>query len=382
MRTPSISCILKHVEISFDDGSKSTKMNLQEIITLELVYSRNNPIIHGIFSFKDLRDIGTAVDIKNATIEVYFNDNFNKTLFRRFKIVEMSESYTDNRTKLYMMFIIDEISFELNNIYLSKSFSKSRVAAFESILKEYKIFDILSKTSLKYEFTPDDNIAENASFVLTSNISVLDFFIEEFEKIGYSFYQTRDGLYIKNFDDLTPDKLEEIEDEFVQENKNKLYKNIIYEVINSPGSNSTALANPSKKTYYFDESKKQMVSIDDNFDNIKSTISLNNDVRNFQINRGNKSEFQNRLDSAQHKNSIRENYLRTFQISIIVNGFVNNDINKIYNVQLQGYKGNSKTQIEGNIISSGKYVGLHVTDKLIGDKLLQKITMGRSDSQK
>jgi translation elongation factor EF-G len=51
-------------------------------------------------------------------------------------------------------------------------------------------------------------------------------------------------------------------------------------------------------------------------------------------------------------------------------------------VDLPGHKGNVKSQFEGNVQSSGHYVSLVVVDKLMGDKLIQKVTLGRSDSQK
>lgn len=381
VRLPGAQSILKHVEFIFDDSIKQLKLSTQEVITFEMKYARNSPIIHGYFIFNDLHDVLSNIDIKKCAIEVYFNDHYNGNFLRRFKVIEMAEAYSKSRSKAYSLFLIDEISYELNNIYISKSFSGSRVDAFKSILSEYKIYDLISKNTLKSDFESDTK-QNNTSFVLSTNMSFLDFFIAEFERIGYSFYQTRDGIYIKNFDNLLPSKLIEVPGEFTQECSNQLYKNIILEVANNPGSNSSAIANPNKKSYYFDENQKKMVPITDTFDSLKGDLSMNNDVRNLQSNSGIKASFQNRTDNSQHKNQIRESYLETFKIEIIVNGFVQNDINKIYNVQLQGHKGTAKTQIEGNVISSGKFVGLSVTDKIIGDKLIQRIVLGRSDSQK
>lgn len=381
VRKPGITSILQHVEFTFDDGAKQLKLNIQEIISYDMAYTRNSPVLYGYFCFNDYHDVLTNVDIKNCSIEVYFNDLFNSSFLRRFKVLEMSEHYTATRSKIYMLFIMDEISYALSNIYVSKSFSGSRVSALKSIFEEYKIPALLSKTNLKMDFASDSGV-QNTSFVLTTNMSVLDFFMAELQRVGYSFYQTRDGIYIKSYDDLLPSKLPEVQGEFTQETSNQLYKNIILEVQNSPGSNSVAMNNPNKKSFYFDETQKRMVVINDTFSSLKGDLSMNNDSRDLQENSGNKASFQNRADNAQHKNQIRERFLENFKIEMIVNGYMHNDINKIYSVQLQGHKGTAKTQIEGNIISSGKYVSLCVSDKLIGDKLIQKITLGRSDSQK
>ena len=64
---------------------------------------------------------------------------------------------------------------------------------------------------------------------------------------------------------------------------------------------------------------------------------------------------------------------------MVVNGYVENDINKIDEIELLGHKGSNTTIGEGNVVSSGRYVILSVTDKIIGDKMLQLIEIGRSD---
>jgi hypothetical protein len=49
-------------------------------------------------------------------------------------------------------------------------------------------------------------------------------------------------------------------------------------------------------------------------------------------------------------------------------------------MELLGNKSYAIAQSEGNIVSSGKYIILSVIDKIIGDKMLQLIEVGRSDS--
>ena len=89
--------------------------------------------------------------------------------------------------------------------------------------------------------------------------------------------------------------------------------------------------------------------------------------------------FQNRSDNSQQKNDIRERYLRASTSKLVVNGYVNNDINKIIEMELLGNKNSTVTQTEGNIVSSGKYIVLSVIDKIIGDKMIQMLEVGRSD---
>lgn len=379
VRQPNIMSALKKSEFLIVSNSKTVRISPEQIMTYEMKYERNSPILFGLFAFADFTDILGKIDLKEARVQVYFNDALNKTFIRYFKVYNVVENYDRMKNKQYLFYLIDEISFKLSNIYISKSFNTTKTAAFIQILTEQGIYPILEENKLKVQL--DDN-SKTESFVVQKGISVLDFFISEFNKIGYSFYQTRDGFYVKSFDDLMPTKLDKQDSKFVYATNNQLYKNLIYEFNNAPMSSSTISGSPNSKTYFFDPEQKKIVSINQTYNDVKSDMTLNNSNITLQSNVGTSVSFQNRLDSVQHINNIRESYLHTFKIDIIVNGHMNNDINKIFEVDLPGHKGNVKSQFEGNVQSSGNYVSLSIVDKLIGDKLLQKVTLGRSDSQK
>lgn len=379
VRQPNILSALRKSEFLIISNSKTVRISPEQIMTYEMKYERNSPILFGLLAFADFTDILGKIDLKEARVQVYFNDALNKTFIRYFKVYNAVENYDRMKNKQYLFYLIDEISYKLSNIYISKSYNMSKTAAFKQILSEQGIYPILAENKLKVQL--DDN-SKAETFVVQKGISVLDFFISEFNKIGYSFYQTRDGFYVKSFDDLLPTKLDKQDSKFVYATNNQLYKNIIYEFHNTPMSSTSMSSSPNSKTYYFDPEQKKILNIDKTYNDVKSDMTLNNNNKNLQTNVGSAVSFQNRLDSVQHINNIRESYLHTFKIDIIVNGHMNNDINKIFEVDLPGHKGNTKSQFEGNVQSSGHYLSLSVIDKLLGDKLLQKVTLGRSDSQK
>lgn len=379
VRQPNIMSALKKSEFLILSNSKTVRISAEQIMMFEMKYERNSPILFGLLAFADFTDILGKIDLKEARVQVYFNDALNKTFIRYFKVFNVVENYDRMKNKQYFFYLIDEISYKLSNIYISKSFNLTKTAAFKQILSEQGIYPILAENKLKVQL--DDN-GKTESFVVQKGVSVLDFFISEFNKIGYSFYQTRDGFYVKAFDDLLPTKLQKQDAKFVYTTNNQLYKNMIYEFHNAPMSNTAITSSPNSKTYFFDPEQKKIVSIDKTYNDIKSDMTLNNNNKNLQTNVGSAVSFQNRLDSVQHINNIRESYLHTFKLDIIVNGHMSNDINKIFEVDLPGHKGNVKSQFEGNVQSSGHYVSLVVVDKLMGDKLIQKVTLGRSDSQK
>lgn len=376
-KAPEISSILNFVDIQLlDKNNKTYKINSEEMLSFECFYKRHEPSIYGELVMVEKSDLGGVIDFKTCTVKVYFVDLFNQFVYREFKIINIQESYNNKNIKVYNFKLRDTISYFLDNLYLSKSFTGSRVSAFNEIISTYSLENLLTGTKLKYE-TEDDQII--GGLVLNKNLSVLDFFEKEFNRIGYSFYQDKKGLYIKNKDNLLPTKLPTIKEVFSQVATNQLYKNKIYEFINIPAQKEELDKTPKQQSYYYDIKTKNMVPINDNIDTLKKDISMNKNSTDMQETVGFKAKFQNRSDAAQQKNDIRERYLRATTSKLVVNGYVNNDINKIIEVELLGNKGSSQTQTQGNVISSGKYIILSVIDKIIGDKMLQLIEVGRSD---
>lgn len=376
-KTPEISSILKYVEVTIlDKSGKQYKVNAEEMMTFECCYKRHNPSIYGEIIIAEKADIASIIDLKTCTIQVYFVDMFDEFIFRTFKVINISESYNNKNTKVYTFKLRDEISYFLDNLYISKSFNGSRTSALKEIVKTYNLESLLTSTKLVFE-SEDDGI--NGNLVVNKNLSVLDFFEKEFNRIGYSFFQNKKGIYIKNKDNLLPDTLPRISGVFTQLATNQLYKNKIYEFINIPAQKEELDKTPKQKSYYYDIRQKKMISINDNIDSFQSKLAMNKNTADMQETVGFKAKFQNRTDNSQQKNDIRERYLRASKSKLVVNGYVNNDINKIIEMELLGNKNSTVTQTEGNVVSSGKYIVLSVIDKIIGDKMLQMLEVGRSD---
>lgn len=377
-KAPEVTSILKFISAEIIDSSGSVyKLNNEEFISFESFYKRHSITIQGEIVIAEKADLSSVVDLKTSVLKIYIVDLYDKFLFRTFKIINAQESYNNRKQKVFLLKLRDEISYFLDNLYISKSFTGSRVQAFNEIMSTYKLNDLLTATKLKYQFE-DDGITGN--LVLNKNLSVLDFFEKEFKRIGFSMYQNKLGLHIKNKDNLLPSKLEVIPDIFSQIATNQLYKNRIYELSTIPAQKEELDKTPKQQSYYYDIKNKQMISINDNIDTIAGDIALNKVSSDIQETVGFKAKFQNRMDALEQKNDIRERFLHLSKSKIIVNGYINNDINKIIEMEFLGNKASSITQIEGNVVSSGKYIILSVIDKIIGDKMLQLLEVGRSDS--
>lgn len=377
-KAPEVTSILKFISAEIIDSSGSVyKLNNEEFISFESFYKRHSITIQGEIVIAEKADLSSVVDLKTSVLKIYIVDLYDKFLFRTFKIINVQESYNNRKQKVFLLKLRDEISYFLDNLYISKSFTVSRVQAFNEIMSTYKLNDLLTATKLKYQFE-DDGITGN--LVLNKNLSVLDFFEKEFKRIGFSMYQNKLGLHIKNKDNLLPSKLEVIPDIFSQIATNQLYKNRIYELSTIPAQKEELDKTPKQQSYYYDIKNKQMISINDNIDTIAGDIALNKVSSDIQETVGFKAKFQNRMDALEQKNDIRERFLHLSKSKIIVNGYINNDINKIIEMEFLGNKASAITQIEGNVVSSGKYIILSVIDKIIGDKMLQLLEVGRSDS--
>lgn len=377
---PEQTSSLRYVEYEiFDKNGKSVKLPREYVPTFESFFKRHSPSVYGMLLYIDRLDLTKQIDIKTASLKVYYTDLFDKMFYRTYKIINVNEMKSSNDLKMFEFKLRDTVSYFLDNLYISKSFTGSRVSALKQIFSENNLESYLSPTKLKFE-TEDDVIIGN--LVLNKNLSVLDFFEKEFHRIGYSFYQDKSGVYVKNKENLFPGKVPEIKDAFSQRITNQLYKNKIYELVTIPANKEEIDKQPKQESYYYDIESRQMKKISANIDSLQKQISLNKDNSDIQETVGFKAKFQNRYDASQQKTDILEQFLRLSVSKIVVNGYVDNDINKVVELELLGEKGNTKSHLTGDVVSSGKYIILSVIDKIIGDKMIQMLEVGRSDTGK
>lgn len=379
-KLPEQTSALRHIEYELiDNVGKTIKLPNEYVPSFECFFKRHTPTVMGSLLYIDRLDLSKQIDLKTSSVKVYYIDLFNKMFFRTFKIININEIKSENGLKMFEFKLRDSVSYFLDNLYISKSFTGSRVSALSQIFSEYNLSSKLTETKLKFQ-TEDDGIKGN--LVLNKNLSVLDFFEKEFHRIGYSFYQDKSGMYVKNKENLLPGKIPEITAAFSQRITNQFYKNKIYEIITVPTSKEEIDKQPKQQSFYYDIEKRQMVSINTNIGSLQSEITLNKDNSDIQETVGFKAKFQNRSDSAQQKSEIIDQFLKLSTSKIVVNGYVDNDINKIVDLEILGEKGNNKSHLAGDIVSSGKYIILSVIDKIVADKMLQLIEVGRSDTGK
>lgn len=367
-----------HLRIFVDESAGKYFDILDEHqIDMEILYERNSPKIKGYLSIKDFIDFNSQIDFTKVKLEVYMEDVFDNHYTRRFNILNSKENNDNLSVKTMTFNIQDDISFKLQNIFISKAFSSSKVSAFKEFVSEYKIDELLKNCNLKETYEDD---GDNIPFTIYRNTNVLDFFNAEFDRLGYNFFQDRFGINIIKRENLLPSKLEIESDIFVDQDSNQLYKNRIFDIESVLVDREKMNEVGKTKVLYYDYKTKKVNEYKD--ENYHSETTLNTNTSDVRDTIGTRVVYQNRKDEAGYKSQIQENLLKMSQYKIVVNGYIYRNINKIIELKLAGNKAYTDGVVNGNTAPSGKYLVAGVIDKMMGGKLVQKLNLYRSDLQK
>jgi hypothetical protein len=350
---------------------------VKEVISsIEISFRNDVPVVLGRVVFNDLYDMNSQLVWRDVSVKVFYMDMFDKSVDMEFYITEIKEVYDDSFKKNYVLELQDKFSYTLGHSYLSKSFKADPVTALKKYIDELKL------SSYKTDF---DSISTTSEMVVPCHVDNLTFFLGEFYRRGYSFYQTKEKIVIKHIDKLRPKSLPENDPgkPYKNETDNQLYKNKITAMKTFflrrdaiPAVTKSIAYNPAKK------------SMDSSTDNDNSAYYLSDDAFNLQNVtpgggfHGTKVITQSHLNFDQHRLVLKDSFVRHSEVEIVVNGYVKNDVNQIYELELKGNQAGGEQQAKGNTVIGGKYVSNTVMDKIVGDAIVQKIHLCRADLTK
>lgn len=345
----------------------------ETVLSFEQVFSNLTPKITGTLVFKDMYDMNLFLDWNETTVKVTYIDIFDEDVKKEYKIIGINEEITSKNEKVTTLKLQDTQSFIIEHCFYSRAFKGNVVNAFT----EY--FDELGLTVEK-ELT---SVSEEINFVVPKNKNHLEWIIFELNKFGLVFYQDKKKIYIKHIDEIKPSALPSNgADKYTDGATNQLYKNKIYdlEVLYKNRENTPSIS----RAIAYDILQKKMVYSDQ--ENVKlnelTEYSLNSDDFNLQADLGVKDVYQTHLNFDESRLNQREMFMDQNTIIIVVNGYSKNDINQVYDISLKGLVNSTDSQNKGNLILGGKYIAYKITDKIIGDCLMQKITLKRADMVK
>jgi hypothetical protein len=360
----NVSNKLKSLSVSIG----TVELVKEVIVSLELSYSNNSPVVECTLILDDLYEMNAQEDLKKSEVLIKYKDIFDAELEKKFVVLNVDEIHSTPNTKNLKIELQDKFSYTLSKSYLSKSFTSNPVLALEEYLVQLGINDYH-----ELDFTKN---TDSFGFTIPFHQDNLTSFMDEFDKYGYYFYQTKNKIVIKTISELQPSLLEE-NGVFIQQTDNQLYMNIIYDIYVKHGSKSNTPPKTRAVAYDISAKKVQYKEL-----NNMDEYVLNDDTTNMQELTGTRDYYQRVLNFDQTKHLMREDFFAQNQCIIAVSGYIKNDLHQIYELKLAGNKSTSKSITDGNAILSGKWVSTSVVDKIVGDSLVQKITLNRVDAVK
>lgn len=347
-----------------------TDLIKEVIYSAEIMYTNNSPKVLCELTLLDLYALNMLLDWKDSLVKITYTDVFNESFEKEFKILNVKERISDENEKILTLELQDVFSYTLENSYTTKSFTGNVVDALTDFISE------LGLSNHDIDFTTSD---AELNFAVPLHMNNLEFFEKEIQKYGFVMYQTKDKIFLKSYDDLTPSLLEENDPgkPYLNATSNQMYKNRIHEIL--PQHNQRNNTPPISRGIAYDITKKKMVyeeanSIDE--------LVLNTNTNNLQETIGKRDLYQTHLNFDDLRLKMKNSFMEQHEMVIIVNGYYKNDLNQLYELELRGNKSTSDLHSMGDMILGGHWVSHKITDKIIGDKLIQKITLHRADMVK
>lgn len=368
----------------------SVKINDQEILnedvlSLEIMFDYSKPFIQGTMVIKDsygISDLG--IFDGNTRINVYCSDYYGEKFSRVFRVAGLANDEYNDRFKKYTFNLVDELYYALANTYISKSYTGNPVSAFGEFLTELQLDTYMSENNITTDI--DDYTGDDYSFVIPQNVSALDFFSDEFKRLGLRFWQSRKTLHIKNvvIKDLDHVQVNGENAKFSNNTDNDKYGFKIHDFRMKIGNLLSAnLVKPIVQHQAFNINTKTIDTTTNNLEDVYSDMTLNNlDMSGVQHTSGQRYDVDAGVFSGKQKLELEDTYLGYNILEVVVPGNVGfTDVCKKAEVVLKGNPLVNTSAIEGDVVFGGDYFISKVSDRYIGDKMIQKLVLNRIDSR-
>lgn len=382
--TPTTTCTsfkvyLNDIEIPIDD-----------IQTIEFKNSFFEFGLNGIISMKDSYSLINSDLIKfdgSTTFTLIINDFFRDYKKWVFSVVDMKVDRTNPRVNTLIFIVTDILNYKLNNTYIAKSFNANVVDAFTQIYNQYQYKQILDDVKLTTEFKSDGLEAKH--FTLGSNLSLYDFFINQFRLNNVRIFQDNYKLYVKLF------KLSDIKDKFPLKKINGYDLNYTNTVCNNDYAfkiHDYLKLNVSKSKILDYAPTQEVIRFSNKTIN-KETINLNDIYQDLILN--NNDMYKSLQDTSGKKTSVRvdsieaqkfdlfNTFIQNEGLQIVVPGNIKyNNVGYIVNVKLSDKSSYRSQQLSGDTTGSGLFLVTEVRNKFYKDSFFQRLTLNRFDSPK
>jgi hypothetical protein len=376
--------ILKFLEIKIDNFV----ILKDEIASLEVKYNFFDFKIVGKIKFKDSFDMANAglAKISNDNkLTISAMDKGDTKTFRTFRIVNSNVIIANERTKVYDIDFQDEISWILQNTFTTAPITGSPVKALVKYLNSGACADVLVSDKIKIDYT---DTAMKRTLTAPQNQNILEFLTYALRKDNIRLYQDRTTIYIKEVKPAEYSTV--INDEtgtdlvFSNDVQDNLYLFKIHDFMDL--KNNTEKVNklsPVIKVNSSTSPKGQStvtISLTDFF----KDLQLNDmELGSIQFTTGEKLETSEELAVGWQKAKLFETFMLNQQMFIAVKGtYKYSNIGTIISTKMKGSVASNEGTLEGDRLTSGNYFVFGVSDRYLGDKMIQRLHLGRLDAQK
>lgn len=376
--------ILKFLEIKIDNFV----ILKDEIASLEVKYNFFDFKIVGKIKFKDSFDMANAglAKISNDNkLTISAMDKGDTKTFRTFRIVNSNVVIANERTKVYDIDFQDEISWILQNTFTTVPITGSPVKALVKYLNSGACADVLVSDKIKIDYT---DTAMKRTLTAPQNQNILEFLTYALRKDNIRLYQDRTTIYIKEVKPAEYSTV--INDEtgtdlvFSNDVQDNLYLFKIHDFMDL--KNNTEKVNklsPVIKVNSSTSPKGQStvtISLTDFF----KDLQLNDmELGSIQFTTGEKLETSEELAVGWQKAKLFETFMLNQQMFIAVKGtYKYSNIGTIISTKMKGSVASNEGTLEGDRLTSGNYFVFGVSDRYLGDKMIQRLHLGRLDAQK
>jgi hypothetical protein len=353
----------------------------EDILEIEIHWDCTTLEVPATITLRDNRDlISFFTSFNKNKVEIFFTDSDSETCSREFYIADMKEAKGDEEnTKTIIIDLIDIVSFTLKNTYISKGYSGKKLSdIMEDIFTIYKIDDLYNKEYTTRTFSSTTQVHD--AIVIPGDRPIYDFFEYQMNHEGYLWYQDKKGINFKFIEEIYPSKLVKVpEMDFAEDIENPNYKYKILEMSADFSDAYKNLKHPALTSYVYDSTVKKMKKLQANIVELWDKLKTS-DVDEKYIQSTDGICF-GRIEDVDHIYALAKEtyffYIENASVEIFVPG---KNTNKLLEKRGASFKGSSlhiAGMTEGNTILGGDYIVTSIHDKILGDKMIQKILLGR-----
>jgi hypothetical protein len=375
---------LRDVKISIN----KTPILDENILEMEIHWDSKKFEVHASMMLKDNMDLLASFEnFDKNVVNIFITDLQDNVVSRDFYIANMNEVKGDGEnTKTLVIDLIDVISFTLKNSFISKGYSNCSLSyIINDLFKIFKIETLFDKKYITLDLSETKEIYEN--IVIPQDRSVLDFLEFQLNLEGSILFQQNTSIVLKNITEVLPSVLKKDQTKNFKEDVENV--NYQYKILEFTAEYSSAYSNlqlPSTSSFVFDPKTKAMIKLESNisdiWDNIKSSNTDEKYIQSTDILNGGKCF---RINENNSKDRLTKetffHYIENTFVEIFVPGQTKG--NNLLEKRGCSFKGSTlhiEGLAEGNTILGGDYIVLKIHDKILGNKMIHRIMLGRANN--